>query len=395
MNQKSLATFRPVHTTKPATQTRAPRVLIAGKLTALDSPGGGEVQMLTTARALRAIGVEAHLWRPWEERLAEADCLHLFGSLPEHLPLVEAAKRQRAPVVLSTISWFSLTSYWLEPGPARKRLAACARYLIRAACPRLPSWRRKLYEAVDLLLPNSQAEASQLVRHFDVPAAKIHVVPNGAEERFAQADPEPFARLVGGRGFVLCPGRIEPRKNQLGLLRALKGTGIPVVILGEPVPGYESYLDECRRAAGDNVRFFGRIDRDYPLLASAYAACGCLVLASWYETPGLVALEAGMSGVPLVLPRGGAAPEYFGPLASYIGPTDLRAIRRAVLAALLRGRNPALAEHVRHSFSWTAAARATAEAYCRVTGRWGNKTDGSRGAAENAEERSDGGSRSV
>lgn len=293
---------------EPTARTRSPRVLIAGKLTALDWPGGGEVQMLATTQALQSIGIDAHLWRPWEERLAGADCLHLFGSLPEHLPLVEAAKRQRVPVVLSTISWFSLTSYWLEPKPIGRRLVACGRYLARAACPRLPSWRRRLYHAVDLLLPNSQAEAWQLIRHFDVPATKIHVVPNGANERFAEVDPTPFSRLIGQRGFVLCPGRIEPRKNQLGVLRALKGTEVPIVILGEPVPGHEAYLGECRLAAGENVRFIGRIDHDDPLLASAYAACGCLVLASWYETPGLVALEAGMSGIPLVLPKGAPLP---------------------------------------------------------------------------------------
>jgi glycosyltransferase involved in cell wall biosynthesis len=340
--------------------------LIAGKLTALDAPGGGEVQMLATARALRAIGVDARLWRPWEERLATADCLHLFGSLPEHLPLVEAARRQNIPVVLSTISWFSLRSYWREPRPIVGRMAACTRYLVRSACPRLPSWRRRLYHTVDMLLPNSQAEAWQLIRQFDVPAVKVHVGPNGAETRLATADPESFARLAGVRGFVLCPGRIEPRKNQLGVLRALKGTGLPVVILGQPVPGHEDYLAQCRRAADENVRFIGQLDHDDPLLASAYAACGCLVLASWFETPGLVALEAGMSGVPLVLPQEGSAAEYFGDFASYVHSTDYRAIRRAVLAAILRGRSAALAEHVAGNFSWQTAATATLEAYKRI-----------------------------
>jgi len=354
-----------------ASQPRTPRVLIAGKLTAMDAPGGGEVQMLATAEALRSLAIDARLWRPWEDRLAEADCLHLFGSLPEHLPLVEAAHRQNVPVVLSTISWFSLSSYWREPGPLRRRVAACARYLARAACPRLPSWRRRLYHAADLLLPNSQVEAWQLILHFGVPVEKVHIVPNGADPRFAQADPEPFAQLVGGRRFVLCPGRIEPRKNQLGLLRAMKGTGLPIVILGDGVPGHEAYLEECRREAGGKVRFVGRIDHDDPLLASAYAACGCLVLPSWYETPGLVALEAAMSGVPLVLPVGGAAQEYFGDLANYVAPTDYTAIRRAVLGAMLRGRNMALAEHVRGGFTWQTAAMATAAGYERVLGSRG------------------------
>jgi glycosyltransferase involved in cell wall biosynthesis len=341
-------------------------VLVAGKLTALDAPGGGEVQMLATVAALQSGGLDVRLWRPWEERLAGTDCLHLFGSLPEHLPLVDIARRQGIPVVLSTIAWFSLASYWREPGSLPRRLAACARYLVRAGYPRWPSWRRRLYHAVDLLLPNSLAEAWQLMRYFGVPAERIHSVPNGADRRFAQADPEPFANLVGGRGFVLCPGRIEPRKNQLGLLRAMRGTGTPIVILGDAPPGQESYLAACRLAADHNVRFVGRIDHDNPLLASAYAACGCLALASWYETPGLVALEAGMSGVPLVLPEAGAAREYFGDYALYVQPHDARGIRRAILAALVRGRSPDLAEHVQANFSWQAASQTTLEGYQKV-----------------------------
>src|SRR5262249_18494063 len=160
-----------------------------------------------------------------------------------------------------------------------------------------------LYRDVDLLLPNSQAEAEQLLRYFDVRPEQVHVVPNGADERFVSAAPQRFASLVGVRNFVLYAGRIEPRKNQLGFLSAMHGTDVPIVTLGDVVPGHEAYLARCRRMAGDNVKFIDRIGHDDPLLPSAYAACGCLALASWFETPGLVALEAGMSGVPLVLPE--------------------------------------------------------------------------------------------
>ncbi|MHC4179244.1 MAG: glycosyltransferase [Planctomycetota bacterium] len=363
MQQEGTTSFR---ATTPRSARRWPVVLLVGKLAAMDAPGGGEVQMLALARALRSVGVTARLRRPWEDLLSGVDCLHLFGSVPEHLSVVEAARRHNLPVVLSTIAWFQLSSYWREPRPLLGRLAACAKFMARSACPGLPSWRRRLYREVDLLLPNSQAEAEQLVRYFLVPPERIQVVPNGADERFAAADPEPFARLVGSGKFVLCAGRIEPRKNQLGLLRAMRGTGVPVVVLGDVVPGHERYLAECRRAAGRQVRFIPRIDHHDPLLASAYAACGCLVLASWYETPGLVALEAALSGTPLVLPRHGSASEYFGPLAAYVRPGDLPGIRRAVLAALARGRSPVLAELVRSNFSWNAAAQATREAYDRI-----------------------------
>ena len=322
--------------------------------------------MLALARSLRSMGVAARLWRPWEDSFAGVDCLHLFGSLPEHLPVVEAARRHNLPVVLSTIAWFELANCLREPRPWAWRMAACARFVARAACPRLPSWRRRLYQAADLLLPNSNAEAEQLVRYFGVGRERILITPNGADERFAAADPGPFARLVGTRDFVLCAGRIEPRKNQLAFLRAMRGTGVPIVVLGDAVPGHQGYLAKCRRAAGEHVQFVPRIDHDDPLLAGAYAACGCLVLASWFETPGLAALEAATSGAPLVLPEGGCAREYFGPHAAYVKPHDLRGIRREVLAALARGRSTKLAELVRTNFSWNAAAEVTRQAYERI-----------------------------
>jgi glycosyltransferase involved in cell wall biosynthesis len=347
-------------------KTNTLKVLLAGKLTALAAPGGGETQLLAMPRALSHADVEAQLWRPWEHAWSDFDCLHLMGSDAGHNEVVAAARRARLPVVLSTIAWFDLTNVWREPRPLWYQLAASGKSLTRLAWPGMPGWRQRLYQSVDLLLPNSQAEADQLVRYFGVAPERIHVVPNGADERFAAASPSAFAQLAGGSGFVLYAGRIEPRKNQLGFLRAMRDTDVPIVVLGNVVPGCEAYRDACHRVAGENVRFIDSIRHDDPLLASAYAACGCLALASWFETPGLVALEAGMQGVPLVLPARGCAREYFGNRADYVQPYDLRGIRRAVLAAVQKPRNAELAELVQTQFTWKAAATATRAAYDKV-----------------------------
>lgn len=347
--------------------TRPLRVLMAGKLTALVSPGGGEVQMERTRVALRELDVDAQPWRPWEQRLAEADVLHLFGSQPEHVELAESARRLNIPVVLSTVAWFDLASLWHEPWSLWRRVMACGRFALRAALPAWPSWRRRLYHACDRLLPNSLAEADQLTRLFQVPAARIRAVPNGADERFALGDPTLARELVGhDEPFALYCGRIEPRKNQLGFLQAMQRTGVPIVIVGDVVTGQQAYLDACRRVAGPNVKFLGRVEHDSPLMASLYAACGCLTLASWFETPGLVALEAGMSGVPLVLPRGGCAAEYFGPLATYVAAHDLRAIREQTLLALQKRRDPRLAQLVRDNYTWRNTAQATRDVYAEL-----------------------------
>ncbi len=351
------------------------RVLLAGKLTALAAPGGGEVQMQATAEALRRVGVDARMWRPWEDDLAECDCLHLFGSVPDHLTVIEAARDRGVPVVLSPIAWYDLRSLWREPRGLARRLAGCGKFLVRAAAPRIPSWRRRLYQAVGLLLPNSQLEARQLQAYFGVPRERIAVVPNGADLRFAEAMPDAFVERFGVREFVLYAGRIEPRKNQLNFLRAMEGTNVPIVVLGDTVPGHERYAERCRQAAGPRAIFLDRMEHDDPLLASAYAACRCLALASWFETPGLVALEAGLSGTPLVLTTRGCTREYFGSHAQYVRPDDLRGIRATVMRAMWSQRSPELAEHVRRSYSWAAVAEATAAAYERVLVQTDGKAD--------------------
>ena len=114
------------------------------------------------------------------------------------------------------------------------------------------------------------------------------------------------------------------------------------------------------------MTFLGPVKHDSPQMESLYAGCGALVLCSWFETPGLVALEAGMSGVPLVLPQGGAAREYFGDWAEYVGPKNLAAIRQAVFRAMDKGRRPELAEYVQRNFSWQVAAQCTKGAYERI-----------------------------
>ena len=339
------------------------RVLLHTSAAAFQSPGGGETQVIKTVEYLRRRGLRAKLFHPVRDRLAEADCLHLFGTLPEHLPLVDAARRAGTPTALSTISWYDLAGYWHLAQGVRRRLVCSARFLFRAACPRFPNWRRRLYDAVDLLLPNSVAEAQQLVRFFRVSPEKICVVPNGADPQFADAQPDAFIEHYGLKDFLLYCGRIEPRKNQLTFLRAVAGLEVPIVLLGDPVPGYEDYARACRQAAGDHVHFLGRLPHGSGLLASAYAAARCLVLVSWFETPGLAALEAALSGTPLVLTSRGATREYFGPHAHYAPPNRPRAIRAAVEAALDEERSEDRRRWIRERYTWDEVALATAKAY--------------------------------
>jgi glycosyltransferase involved in cell wall biosynthesis len=330
------------------------------------APGGGECQLVQTGRHLEDLGLRIRLFSPWTDRLDRARLLHLFGMSREGLELAREARSRGVAVVLSPICWY-------EPGaiaalaPSISR--ACgdlARWVMRRTAPRCPSWRRALLQAADAILPNSDAEARQLVRLFGVDRRRIRVVPNGVEPRLSYVSPDRFRACYGAEPFVLYVGRVEPRKNVLGLIRAVRTFGMPLVVLGESPPGHDSYALACRRAGGDAVRWLGRVDHHDPMLASAYAAARVFALPSWFETPGLAALEAALAGTAVVVTPFGCTREYFGDRVEYARPDRPGAIARAVARAWHDGPDRHLAAHVAAHFLWSNAAQCTAEVYDQV-----------------------------
>jgi len=341
-------------------------VLFHAPSAVFQAPGGGENQLVQTGRHLEAEGIRVRLFSAWADRLEDARLLHLFGMSREGLELARVARARGVPVVLSPICWIEPGAIAaLASGPAR-RVFDRAKWTLKTAVPRWPSWRRALLELADAILPNSHAEARQLVRYFGSRPQCIHVVPNGVLPRFAGASAELFRSAQGEDDFVLFVGRIEPRKNVLGLIRAVRQEGLPLMVVGAPPPGHEDYAATCRRLGGTTVRWLGAIDHDDPRLASAYAAARVFALPSWFETPGLAALEAALAGAAVVITPLGCTREYFGDRVEYARPDRPADLRRAIERAWVKGADPRLAADIRAHYLWSNVARRTAEVYDQV-----------------------------
>src|SRR6185437_7691066 len=117
------------------------------------------------------------------------------------------------------------------------------------------------------------------------------------------------------------------------------------VAIGDAPPGLEAYQRRCGEAT-----WIPAVDHDDPLLASAYAAARVFALPSWFETPGLAALEAALAGCAVVVTPNGCTREYFGPRVEYARPDRPAAIRAALARAWEHGPDPDLAAHVRRHF---------------------------------------------
>jgi len=326
------------------------RVLMQARPGADHILAGDAVQARATAAALRSLGIQVDLVEagPLPD-LASYDLIHLFNLIPieaTHAALAAAVAAGK-PVVLSPIYWDpgEFLAFWDSLGG------------FAAWWQRTDRLRRDALAGVRLILPNSAAELECLRRSYGHMPPHV-LVPNGVDISLFR----PMPRTAVPARYVLCVARISARKNQLGLLEALRGTGLAVRFIG-PVNDF-GYYRTCRMAAWPGVSFQEELTGSR--LAAAYASAPVHALVSWYETPGLATLEAAACGCRVVSTDRGSAHEYLGGRAWYCPPDDPTRIRQAVLAALSAPQPEDLADMVRTRYNWTEAAGATMEGYERV-----------------------------
>lgn len=157
----------------------------------------------------------------------------------------------------------------------------------------------------DLVVAVSDAEARTVVERYGVPGERLAVVRPGVDiDRFRPCQDD---RARRERPTLLFTARIEPLKGPDLALEVLSrldpALGARLVLAGSAAPAFAEYLDSLRTLARelgveDRVELVGTLDRDE--LAEAMRCAGALLLTSWSETFGLVALEAQASGTPVL-----------------------------------------------------------------------------------------------
>ncbi len=333
--------------------------------------GGGEIQFLKTAEYLRKLGVDVET-APVSQR-GFPTIVHFFGS--HGVLFNEYAKslkyRYGIPYVVSTIFFYS------PKGLVERFYMNSSRTLIKYGLEKLiprPGLRNLpfLFKNADLLLPNTRAEAGLIQQLFPfVSNEKIKIIPNGVEKRFGEVNPDLFRKHYNiNYDFVLNVGRIEPRKNQLSLIRALKGTNLKLVIIGNQSV-YPDYTKLCFEEGQSNVFFINEIPHNNPLLASAYAAARVFALPSSEETPGISALEAGLAKCSIVITERGGTREYFKNFARYVNPYSIEDIKKKILNAWTDSSDKeAQKSYILSNFSWERVAELTISSYETVINKY-------------------------
>jgi glycosyltransferase involved in cell wall biosynthesis len=341
------------------------RVLYGASPGAFKSRGGGEVLLLKSKQYAEKLGFEIEVF-DGSQNFADFDLFHNFNLHRDCFGQLKKAKEAGLAVVVSPVYWPSL-KYALKwnQGLGKKAGLLGVELLNRLDLFGLTKVSRML-EMADLVTPSSVAEAAVLERMFKLRPEKVSLIHNGVDARFQKATKKAFLEKFGLEGFVLYVGRIEERKNVLALVRAMKGLGEKLVVMGDAKAGSEGYAKKCLAEAGGNAVFLPGVSHEDRLLASAYAACGVFALPSWYETPGLAALEAGLAGANIVVTGEGCTREYFSGFASYARPESVKDIREKVLLELGKPKGLGLKRHILQNFLWENTAAETKAAYERA-----------------------------
>jgi glycosyltransferase involved in cell wall biosynthesis len=303
--------------------------------------------------------IEAELIDAHSRWLDRFDVLHVFGADGSNHALIETAAARGVPLVLSPL----IAPGWNhECGAlARESDHRFGKRMARSAHSSYAQTRRAL-QLANTVAVWGERERDAVVQGFLINEAKIQVCAPGIHPSYFLANGDLFRQRTGLQGpFILVTGPISPYHNQLGMVQALSGLDLPIVLLGEVRERDQAYLQQIRAQRG--VTCIGGLQLDSKMLASAYAGATALVLPDG-ECMVHALLAALATGTPVIV-------EHSSPLA--ISGSELAVCSckwdsgaAASLPALTLLRKPPAREQVRalvRQYSWERTALAFTEHY--------------------------------
>jgi alpha-1,3-rhamnosyl/mannosyltransferase len=240
-------------------------------------------------------------------------------------------------------------------------------------------WKKAISWA-DHIITISGYSKSELCKWTGVAADRISVIPLGVDTRWFRDVTLEESVMVRAKfalpaQYFVSVGTLQPRKNISTViaahrsLRDAERTQTPLVIVGRAGWKCEQEVAQIEQDARSGRVLWLQHVSDAELLPIMKAA-KALLFPSFAEGFGLPVLEAFAAQVPVITSTTTSLPEVAGDAALAVEPTDVAALREAMLRILddqalsiaLRKQGLARAR----LFTWESCAEATAATYARL-----------------------------
>ena len=348
------------------------KVLMKNRPNVFTNSGGDTIVMERTAQGLRELGCLVDIDIADQKSCKDYDLVHLFNfatpDITEHyarkavhdgVPFVVTTMYEDVPLFFNqmAVAAEALVQY-INLGQTADSWKELSNHIQSTRpCNRLANDYTAAHAG--RLIATGESEKTTLLR--DYPSAKVSTYRCGCDITEFEDNGELFKSQYGLSDFILCVGRLETRKNQLMLLKALEESNLTVVLATGGFTYQPDYEKACRafKRAGKTI-FLDKLERRH--LVSAYRAARIHALPSWYELPGIVSMEAARAGRNIVVCDNGTTRNYFGENAFYCKPEDPQSIYQAVLGAYYCPPLKGLTETVANC-TWLAAAKRYLEIY--------------------------------
>ncbi|MFV0151780.1 glycosyltransferase family 4 protein [Empedobacter falsenii] len=180
----------------------------------------------------------------------------------------------------------------------------------------------------DLLLTVSEYSKKRISTHFNLNLEDIYTTPNGVNEKFLKNyNKSQVQKIIEDKykikKYILYVSRIEPRKNQLQLLKLFVNTKkvnqeYQLVFVGKKsleADEFSTYFNSLNHSIKNKIKYFEQIENEF--LVDIYKAADFFVYPSLCEGFGIPPLEAGAAEIP-VLCNNATALSDFGMFKTYL-----------------------------------------------------------------------------
>jgi glycosyltransferase involved in cell wall biosynthesis len=192
----------------------------------------------------------------------------------------------------------------------------------------------------DKIIAVSEKTKADIIHFYKIPENKIEVIYQSCNEVFKKEislvdQKKNLEKYQISNPFLLSVGTLEPRKNQISIIKAFSKIArkdYDLVLIGKGEK-YKMQLESLIRKENiQNVKILGNVTHED--LPAIYQASELFIYISLYEGFGIPILEALASEKPVIAARGSCLEEAGGDGAIYVDPLNILEITNTINKAL-------------------------------------------------------------